>query len=487
MLQQLTARVKSGVGPSKVFIRGNRGSGKSMILRRGLLHGLAMAIPGLRYGVIRRNMPDLRQNHLIYLGIEMRKLGGDFHETHGITYYKNGAIGFFRPCEDEADVEKIVGAELGILVADEAPQIAWDLLRMISPSIRVADDMTGKKPYWTLEVYSGNPVGESIDELDHYCVDKDVSLLDDPEYNPNDWGSFKLMRADNPSIDETEYRKQFAGLQKHFKAAWLDGDRIGDRMLFDVFPRITRGMLTHHLDRERETPLPPEREDKPYHYIQELPFVPYQGQKVPLLKVPWIQVYRAFDMGYSPDPAICLWFAVLGNRIIAFHEETWYRTIAKDLATKIVEITKELIGDTPVGDTYIDPRCGITQGGDIVTVMDVLEGNGVPCFPSINDRILYADAIHGLLGEEVEPGVPKLQIYEPGCPMLAKYLPKMQWDKDNPRKMADHKYDHWPIGLAYFAISSGVLSVSSKPESQQEPFWMAWMRETNQRRGRRRA
>src|SRR6185369_15994969 len=85
MLQQLTARVRYGVGPSKVFIRGNRGSGKSMILRRGLLHGLAMAIPGLRYGVVRRNMPDLRQNHLIYLGAEMRKLGGDFHETHAIA------------------------------------------------------------------------------------------------------------------------------------------------------------------------------------------------------------------------------------------------------------------------------------------------------------------------------------------------------------------------------------------------------------------
>jgi len=424
-------------------------------------------------------MPDLRQNHLIYLGAEMRKLGGDFHETHAIAYYKNGSMGFYRPCEDMADVEKVVGAELGVFLGDEAPQIPWDLLRTISPSIRVAK-VDGKQPHWTLEIYSGNPIGESIDELDRYCVDRDITPLEDPEYRKEDWTCIELHRKDNPSLDEAEYRKQFAGLSPQYRAAWLDGERIEDRRLFDVFPKITRGLLTHHLEQLRDTPLPTEREDKPYHYIQELPLVPVERQKVPLLQVPWIQVYRAFDMGYYPDPAICLWIAVLGNCIIAFHEETWFRTPAPELAVKIVEITKELIGETQVAMTYVDPKIGVVTG-DIVTVMDRLEMGGVPCSPSINDRILYADALHALLGEEVEPGVPKLQIYEPGCPMLAKYLPKMRWDETNPRKMADHKFDHWPIGLAYFAISSGVLSFSAKEESVNEPVWMSWMREAQKR------
>jgi hypothetical protein len=53
--------------------------------------------------------------------------------------------------------------------------------------------------------------------------------------------------------------------------------------------------------------------------------------------------------------------------------------------------------------------------------------------------------------------------------------------------MADHKFDHWPICLAYFAISSGVLSVTRAEEIRNEPIWMTWMREAPARNGRRRA
>jgi hypothetical protein len=273
-------------------------------------------------------------------------------------------------------------------------------------------------------------------------------------------------------LDEAEYRKQFAGLPAHYRKAWLDGVRMDSRSLFEV----------------QKT-----KDGKPYHYIQELPSV----GGVPLLRVPWIQIYRAFDMGYFPDPAVAVWFAVLGRRIIAFHEETWFRTVAKDLATTMIGTTKELTSrqeasgewvSLPVSMTYVDPQINVRTGSDTVTVMDVLEMNGVPCEASINDRVLYADAIHGLLGEEVEPGVPRLQIYEPGCPMLAKYLPKMRWDEKNPRKMADHKFDHWIVCLAYFAISSGVLSSSQSEEATRRPAWMDWIEEgRGQRRVGRRA
>jgi hypothetical protein len=132
--------------------------------------------------------------------------------------------------------------------------------------------------------------------------------------------------------------------------------------------------------------------------------------------------------------------------------------------------------------TAVDPQIDVKTGSDTVTIMDTLELNGVPCEASINDRVLYADAIHGLLGEEVEPGVPRFQIYEPGCPMLAKYLPKMRWDEKNTRKMADHKFDHWIVALAYFAISSGVLSNAQAETVQRRPVWMDWIEETQTRR-----
>jgi hypothetical protein len=461
VLEILTRRVLTGEGPRRFFLRGNRGGGKSFMVRRGLLHGLAMAIPGLKYAVVRRNMPDLRSNHLIYLGAEMRKLGGDYHETHGIAKYSNGSMGFYRQCEEDADVEKIVGAEVAVLFIDEAPQIKWEHQRTIAPSLRVSR-VDGKQPYYTCEVYGGNPIGESIEELDKYFIDQDIDPLEDPQYNPADWMHLPIGLQDNPSLDPDEYLKQFSGLPAHFRAAWVDGVRMDSRSLFDV----------------RKT-----KDGKPYHYIQELPSV----GETPLLRVPWIQVYRAFDMGYFPDPAVCVWLAVLGRRVIAFHEGTWFKTIAKDLAAAIRETTNELTGSPDACMTYVDPQINVKTGADAVTVMDTLEMAGVPCEASVNDRVLYADAIHGLLGEEVEPGVPRFQIYEPGCPMLAKYLPKMRWDEKNPRKMADHKFDHWVVALAYFAISSGVLSNTHQEESRTEPVWMQWIREgSGRRRGSRR-
>lgn len=449
----------TGPAPANVFIYGNRGSGKSRMLR-SLLHALAMAIPGFRYVVVRRNMPDLRKNHLIYVGPEMRKLGGTFNQTFGQADYENGSIGFYLQCEDEKDAEKVVGAEAGVIYVDEATQIKWDLLRMMAPSARVARDTSGKQPYRPLCVYGGNPIGESIEELWRYFVDKTVEPEEDPEYHPDDWRAVELHRADNPSIDEAEYRKQFAGLPAHYRKAWLDGVRMDARTLFDV----------------KKT-----KDGTAYHYIQELPEV----AGVPLLKVPWIQVCRTFDMGYYPDPAVCVWIAVVGRRVIAIHEETWFKTIARDLAAAMIERTTELVGSTPVAMTYADPQIDVRTGADAVTVRDVLEMAGVPIECSVNDRVLYADAIHSLLGEEVEPGVPRFQVYEPGCPMLAKYLPKMRWDEKNPRKMADHRFDHWVVALAYFAISSGVLSHTGAETSASRPQWMDWMDEGRGQRRRR--
>lgn len=447
--------MRTGEGPSKFFLRGNRGGGKSFLIRRGVLHALAMAIPGLSYVVVRRNMPDLRLNHLRYLRGEMRTLWGGvdtgWNDNQGTATYPNGSVGFYRQCEDENDVDKIVGAEAAILFVDEAPQIKWEHLRTLAPSLRVAKRADGTQPYFICEIYGGNPIGESIEELDKYFVDQTVDPLEDPAYDPADWCHIPVHRTDNPSLDEAEYLKQFAGVPAHFRAAWIDGVRMDARTLFTVHPK---------------------KDGQPYHYIPELPKI----GGVPLLQVPWIQVYRAFDMGFYPDPAVCVWLAVVGKRIIAFHEETWFQTIAPDLSKQIQAVTRELVGDTPVVMTYADPVID-TKTGDVVTVKDHLERGGVPIECSINDRVLYADAIHTLLGEEVEPGVPRFQIYEPGCPMLAKYLPKMRWDDKNPRKMADHKFDHWIVALAYFAISSGMLSVTAAPQSRSEPEWMSWMRE----------
>lgn len=453
----LTRRVanKRDAFAGNVFIYGNRGGGKSRLVR-AFFHNCALTFPGLRYIVVRRHYPDLTKNHLIYLHQELLvlKAGKLLRADHQVNY-SNGSVGFYSQCETAGDVDKVVGAEAALLFVDEAPQIAFELLRMMAPSLRVPINA----PYRTLGILSGNPTGESIDDIWRYYVDKDVDPEIDPEYDPADFHSLELRLEDNPSLDPKEYRKQFAGLPEHIRKAWLDGERMQDRTLFTVIPR---------------------KNNQPYHYISDLPRI--DGKR--LVDVEWVQWVRAFDMGFYPDPAVALWIAIVGRRVIVVHERTWTNTIAKDLAAGILQETKDLLGRELPMVTYADPAIDIKTGHDAITVRDTLELNGVAIECSVNDRVLYADAIHGLLGEEVEPGVPRLQIYEPGCPNLCKYLPRMRWDETNPRKMANHSCDHWPITLAYFAISSGVLVTTAATETAVEPIWKSWVREAQA--GRRR-
>jgi hypothetical protein len=72
--------------------------------------------------------------------------------------------------------------------------------------------------------------------------------------------------------------------------------------------------------------------------------------------------------------------------------------------------------------------------------------------------------------------------------MLAKVLPKIRWDDKNPRRMANHKFDHPVVDLAYFAISSGVLSTTAAPTAETvRPDWMNWVEEAVKRVPRRRS
>ncbi len=471
IMAKLGRRLVLGTGPSKYFLRGNRGGGKSVMMR-AFLHGMALAHPGLRYVVVRRNNPDLHSNHLQFLHDEMRKLDGEYVSSPvPLCRYPNGSRGYFRQCEEFRDVEKVVGSEAGILFVDEAPQIEFEYLTLMMPSVRVSKRADGTQPYFPLIVLSGNPTGASIDELDHHFIDKDVE--DNEYYDPEDWEHVPINLRDNPSLDPDEYLKSLGPIPAVYRAAWIDGVRMEARTLFDVYKTIDTPLLTKHRGQPRSQPLDPSMLGQPYHYIQELPKI----DGVPLLRVPWIQVYRTYDHGYNPDPAVAMWWVVVGRRVFAVHEETWFRTIAEDAATKMVEVHVELFGDIPCAMTYIDPDLSYQDGKDAVLVQDKMEARGVPCEPSINNRVMIADAIHSLLGEEIEPGVPRCQIYEPGCPLLARYLPKMRWDEKNERKMADHKFDHWPMNMGYFGISSGVLTIAQEIEGKKEPIWKTWAAE----------
>jgi hypothetical protein len=183
---------------------------------------------------------------------------------------------------------------------------------------------------------------------------------------------------------------------------------------------------------------------------------------------PNIQVYRAFDMGFFPDPAVCLWIAHLGNRYIVFKEKLWFRTVASDIAKDIIAESEGM----RVSATYCDPSMDFQTGADVRTIKDIFEENGVPMDKSVNNREHYAHAVHTALSEEAEPGIPRLQILKSGCPYLIRTIPEMQFDEKRPLALADHKHDHAVVALAYFLISVSSYEHRPMKSAASLPRWM---------------
>jgi hypothetical protein len=484
-----------------VLLIGDRGGGKS-VTARWTCHARALTYPGYRYAILRTSFPELIKNHLIYLGAEMKSIRGDdkgWNASKYIATYPNGSMGFYMQAETEEQVRNALGIEMMEVVFDEAPTFKWEHMIMIASSVRVPKDR-GLTP---LKRYLGNPLGPSIDDIYKYFIDKDVDLEEDPEYRPDEWRTIWISHKDNTKLDVAAYRKQLGvGLPEHIRRAWLEGERYDAKALFEVKPVI---------EIERPDPVANVmvKVKQPYHIIEELPTaLDDKGNKVSVLELPWVRFQGCYDDGYV-DPAVMLWAVIVGQQIIVFNERMWTRTNSLDIARGILEANVILREDgrpyqLPLGTVYADPviakettavqstqevmqsvwRCPEHGPGDKKRCC--AKARGLSFEPSTNSRELFASAINRLLQAEIAPGVPKVQFLKVnpateaghdlisrgivGCPYLIKSLPKMTFDENDPRKMADHKHDHPVVAFAYLAMSYPTQT-APRVEAARPSWW----------------
>lgn len=439
-----------------VLFWGGRGSGKSVALRWEA-HIRALSYPGFTYCILRRTYPELQKSHLMYISQEMKQLGGYFHHTDKMAIYPNGSKGVFSHCSNEEDVLNLLSAQFVWMGFDELSTFPWEMFTKLAASVRVSQTsgLTAMVRACT------NPLGSSADELRAYFIDHDVdmTLEENRDYNPRDWYNIKANAEDNPHIDITQYRKRFSGLPQHVRKAWEDGEFILENALFSFHPE------TDDLDEDGKVRIDPRTEKvvkRPWHVLKRLNLekLVHAGQ-----------VYRAYDHGYFPDPAYCLWLVHLGDRHIAIHEKFWYRHVAAEIAEDILTETARL--EIPrVVITYCDPSIDINTGADVRTIKDTFEMKGVPMENSVNNREMFASSVHAALAETTPEGQPRLQIYGPGCPYLVKTLPQQRFNPKRPLALADHTHDHPTITLAYYLMSASSEARRAGPPATQVKPWM---------------
>lgn len=442
-----------------LIMEGRRGTGKSLAIRWDC-HMRALAVPGFTYLILRRTMPELRKSHLIYIESEMesfRPIYGGSTYLKGVSEarYGNGSVGLFGHCETEQDIEKYLSAQFALIAFDEITTFDFSMITRISSSCRVEANSG-----LIAAVRGGtNPLGVSAEEVYRYYISKEVDPLEDPEYNPNDWDHIHLLREDNVHLDHEQYDKRFVGLSETYRKAWVDGEWGVEGAYFNLTEAHTLRAQPPITIRARDTM--------------------YSAHDVtrPMLEHAWLHVYRAFDWGFSPDPAYCLWVAVLPNgRAVPFKEKLWFRTAAVDIAQDIVE---ESVGLHVVA-TIADPTMWAGEKEMGHCLADEFERSGVPLVRAKNDRIAIGKAIQNLLGTTLADTLPKLQILErdktspddeiEGCTYLLRSLRAMRVDRKRPGRIADHKHDHPTITLGYFCMAGAPPS-----DAPEQSFVKPWM------------
>ena len=425
---------------------GTRGTGKSTLLRNDA-HARCLSIPYFHALIIRRQLSQLRDSHLKFINREMKLLGGVFlnSPSNYIAKYPNGSTLRFAHCETDADVDNFLSSEYGALYFDELSTFTLDQFLKISAVARAPEDAN----YIAVVRCASNPLGRGAEWMKEWFVDKSVRLEDYPDYNPDDFEMQFSTLDDNPKLNRHEYLKRLRTLPEHIRRAWLYGEFVIEGAYFSDFKQTKR------IDDA----------DVPWHVIQDIP----TWKDKPLFQNEWLSIYRAIDWGYSPDPAVCLWIAVLPNRrAIVFKERTWKQTLAEDVARDII---KESAG-MKIAETFCDPTMMI-KIGEQYSIGELFEQKGVALTPSINDRALYGYSIHNSLNTLID-GQPELQILAPngpyGCKELIRTIPLMRTDPAQPARIAGGGDDHWVVALAYFC--TGMATPSREPSVSQTPRWM---------------
>lgn len=431
---------------------GSRGTGKSLQIRMDALMR-CLAVPNFRALILRRTMPELRKSHLVYIEREAKLLGGIFLSTVFLAKFPNGSTIQFGHCETEADTLNYLSSEYLAIYFDELSTWSINQFLQISAAARAPED----SPFKALIRAGSNPLGVGAEWMEQWFVTKNVPVEDYPDYNPDDFEMIFSTLDDNPHLDRKAYISRLKNLPEHVRRAWLLGEFVNEGAYFMDF----------HKSADPEA-APPRglRKGDPWHVIENIPLYhdPRTGVSTPIDMVPWINVYRAIDWGYFPDPAVCLWIAVLPNkRAICFKERHWRRTLAKDVAAQIRRESEGM----HVVDSPCDPTMEIKTGVEY-SIGEIFETNGVPVTAATNDRALYGFAIHDYLNTEID-GFPQLQIVKHGCPNLIRTIQQMRMDKADPRKMANGD-DHWVVALAYFAMTQAVPS--QDPVRSEVPQWM---------------
>ena len=418
---------------------GARGGGKSWAMRRKFIL-LALRYPGLNLLLLRRMLPELRENHLIPMQRELYGFAV-YNSAERVFRFPNGSRIKLGYCDTMQDVYQYQGQEYAVIGLEEATHFTEEQMRFLTTCNR-----TTRKDFSPRMYYTCNPGNVGHAWVKRLFIDR---LYAENE-NPNDYLFIPARIYDNKVLLEADpnYIRQLEALPEELRRAHLDGD-------WDVHA----GQYFREFSRDR-------------HVIE--PF------EIPS----WWRRFRSMDWGYN-DPCCVLWHAVDGeNRVYTYRELYVRETRAGEVAAMVLELSRgESISYTVASPDMWQKRGAVLSGAggfEGETLAELFTSSGLSLTPADNSRVPGWNRVRDFLAVAPD-GRPNWLCFS-DCRNLIRQLPALQFDQHNREDAADGD-DHAPEALRYALMSrphAGKQPIIRKakaydPLSLPEPRTSGWL------------
>lgn len=404
---------------------GARGGGKSWAMRRKFIL-LALRYPGLNLLLLRRTLPELRENHLIPMQRELYGFAV-YNSSERVFRFPNGSRIKLGYCDTAQDIYQYQGQEYAVIGLEEATHFTQEQMQFLSTCNR-----TTRRDFSPRMYYTCNPGNVGHAWVKRLFIDREYMANE----NPNDYDFIPARIYDNKVLMEADpsYIKQLMALPEDLRRAHLDGD-------WDVHA----GQYFREFSREK-------------HVIK--PF------SIPR----WWRRFRSMDWGYN-DPCCVLWHAVDGEgRVYTYRELYVNQTRAADVAKKVIELSagEEIRYTVASPDMWQNRGAMLSAKGGFggETLADLFASAGMALSPADNTRVAGWNRIREYLAPFPD-GIAGWLCFE-GCTNLIRQLPALQYDSRNREDAADGN-DHAPEALRYGLMSRP--GKSKMPEKKLRPAY----------------
>ena len=407
---------------------GARGGGKSWALRTKFIL-LALEYPNLKLLLLRKTLPELRENHLLPM----------LEQLNGIAKYKKDERAFIFPngsrirlgyCDAEADIYQYQGQEYDVVGVEECTHFTFAQVQFLMTCNRTTRTDFKPRMYFT-----GNPGGVGHNWFKRLFVKGRYEANEDPDdfdYIPATVDDNTVLMRTNP-----EYVKVLDALPEKLRQAHRFGNwDIFDGQFFEEFRDVRDNY----------------RDGKFTHVIEPFDIPPE-----------WT-LYRSFDFGYA-KPFSCAWWAVDFDgrlyRILELYGCTktpneGVKWPPDKIFAEIARIEKEhrwLRGKRILG--VADPSIWDASRGE--AIIESADRHGIFFTKGDNKRIPGWMQVHYRMSFD-ENGVPMMYVFS-NCRGFIRTVPELRFSTTDPEDLDTTGEDHIADEVRYMCMARPIAPV----------------------------